>query len=81
MQNPALFHVLLDHLEAIGTPLADVNRFVDRWHELRSRDAFPCPVCYLAGKEQPLVALPRKRRFEPVKCESCSTQFDVPLDD
>jgi hypothetical protein len=81
MQNPALFHVLLDHLESIGTPLAGIDRFVDRWHQLRSRDAFPCPVCYLAGEEQPLVALPRKRKFEPVKCPKCGTQFDVLIED
>jgi hypothetical protein len=65
MQNPALFHVLLDHLEAIGTPLIDIDRFVDRWHQLRSRDAFPCPVCYLAGAVQPLAALPVQGIFEP----------------
>jgi hypothetical protein len=81
MQNAALFHVLLDHLEAVGAPPIDIEHFVDRWHDLKSRDAFPCPVCYLAGKEQPLVALPRKRKFDPVKCPSCGMQFDVPLDD
>jgi len=81
MQNPALFHVLLDHLEAIDTPTPDVDRFVDRWHRLRSRDSFPCPVCYLAGDDRPLVSLVRRDKFEPVKCSSCGTRFDVPIDD
>ncbi len=81
MQNPALFHVLLDHLESIDTPGADVERFVDRWHRLRSHEAFPCPICYLAGEEQPLAALPTQGKFEPVKCPSCRTQFDIPIDD
>jgi hypothetical protein len=58
MQSPALFHVLLDRLEANGTQPVDIQRFVDRWHRLRWYDAFPCPVCYLAGEEQPLAALP-----------------------
>jgi hypothetical protein len=40
MWNPALFHILLDHLEAIGMPLAGINRFVDRWHKLRSHERF-----------------------------------------
>jgi hypothetical protein len=80
MQNPALFHVLLDHLEAIGASTHDVDRFVDRWHRLTSHEAFPCPVCYLAGKEQPLAVLPTQDRFEPVKCPNCRTQFDVPID-
>lgn len=80
MQNPALIHVLLDYLEAIGASAHDVDRFVDRWHRLKSHEAFPCPVCYLAGKEQPLAALPAQDKFEPVKCPSCGTQFDVPID-
>jgi hypothetical protein len=45
MQNPALFHVLLDYLEANGTAAADIQLFVDRWHRLRPHEAFPCPVC------------------------------------
>lgn len=82
MQNSALFHhLLLNHLEAIGTPLSDVDRFADRWHELRSRDAFRRPVCYLDGKEQPLVSLPRKCKFDPVKCPSCGAQFDISIDE
>lgn len=80
MQSPALFHVLLDHLEANGTPPIDIQRFVDRWHRLRSHEAFPCPVCYLAGEEQPLAALPAQGNFEPFKCRGCRTQFDVPVD-
>jgi len=60
MQNPALFHVLLDHLEAIDTPTPDVDRFVD---------------------DRPLVSLVRRDKFEPVKCSSCGTRFDVPIDD
>ncbi|QBQ99855.1 hypothetical protein [Paraburkholderia pallida] len=80
MQNPALFHVLLDHLEANGTQPVDIQRFVDRWHRLRSYDAFLCPVCYLAGEEQPLAALPAQGNVEPFKCPGCRTQFDVPID-
>ena len=34
MQSPALFHVLLDHLEANGTEPIDLQRFVNRWHRL-----------------------------------------------
>ena len=60
MQSPALFHSLLDYLEAHDTLPIDVQRFVDRWHRLRSHDAFPCPVCYLAGEEQPLQHCRRK---------------------
>src|ERR1700754_2951090 len=74
MQNPALFHVLLDHLEAIGAPPADIERYVDRWHRLRSHEAFPCPVCFLAGEEQPLVMLPAQGEFAPAQCPSCRTR-------
>jgi hypothetical protein len=81
MQNPALFHVLLDHLEAIGAPAHDVERFVDRWHRLRSHEAFPCPVCYLNGEEQPLVTLAAVGEFEPVECRACKTRFEVPIED
>jgi hypothetical protein len=81
MQNPALFHVLLDHLEAQGASPVDVQRFVDRWQRVRPREALPCPVCYLVGEEQRLVALPAQAKFEPVKCPSCRTQFKVPIDD
>ncbi len=81
MQNPPLFHVLLDHLEAINTPARDIERFVDRWHRLRPHEASPCPICYLAGGEQPLVVLPAQGKFHSVKCPSCLTQFDIPSDD
>ncbi|HVE07396.1 MAG TPA: hypothetical protein VNE00_09105 [Paraburkholderia sp.] len=81
MQNAALFHVLLDHLESIGTPPPDVERFVDRWHRLRSHEAFPCPVCYLAGVEQPLVMQPAQGEVAPAECPGCGTRFEVPLED
>ena len=81
MQNPALFHVLMDYLEATGAAPMDIERFVDRWHRLRSHDAFPCPVCFLAGEEQPLAALPAQGKFEAVKCPTCRTQFDLPIDE
>ena len=81
MQNPALFHVLLDYLEENDTPPIEVQRFVDRWHRLRPQEAFPCPVCYLAGEEQPLTALPAQGKFELVKCPTCRTQFDIPIDE
>ncbi len=81
MQNPALFHVLLDHLEAIGTSPHDVERFVDRWHRLKSHEAVPCPVCYLAGEEQPLAFLPTQNEVEPVECRGCGTRFEVPIED
>ncbi|HXZ08215.1 MAG TPA: hypothetical protein VEI25_09175 [Paraburkholderia sp.] len=81
MQKAALFHVVLDYLEANDTPSADVERFVDRWHRLRPQDPAPCPVCYLAGEEQPLIPLPPEERFLPVGCPTCRTRFDVPVDD
>ncbi|ASW00168.1 hypothetical protein CJU94_19660 [Paraburkholderia aromaticivorans] len=81
MHNAPLFHVLLDHLDAIDAPPMEIQRFVDRWHRLRSHEAFPCPVCFLAGKEQPLAALPTRGNVEPVACASCGSQFDVPLDE
>jgi transcription elongation factor Elf1 len=81
MRNPALFHVLLDHLEAIGTPLTGINRFVDRWHQLRSHAAFPCPVCYLNGEEQSLIELNARSNVVPMSCPTCHTEFGVPIDD
>lgn len=81
MQSPALFHALLDYLEAHDTLPTDVQRYVDRWHRLRPHEAFPCPVCYLAGEEQPLAALPAQGNFEPFECPGCRTQFDVPIDE
>ncbi|MFL9907623.1 hypothetical protein [Paraburkholderia sp. RL17-337-BIB-A] len=81
MQNAPLFHVLLDHLEAIGAPQMEVQRFVDRWHHLRPHEAFPCPVCFLAGEEQPLAALPAQGSVEPVVCPTCGNQFNVPIDE
>jgi len=81
MQNPALFHVLLDYLEENDTPAIEVQRFVDRWHRLRPHEPLPCPVCYLAGEEQPLAALPAQGKFERVKCPTCRTQFDIPIDE
>ncbi|HEY4351425.1 MAG TPA: hypothetical protein VGN31_09365 [Paraburkholderia sp.] len=81
MQNPALFHVLLDHLEAIGAPPADIERYVDRWHRLRSHEAFPCPVCFLAGEEQPLVLHAAQGETMPVECPGCGTRFEVPIED
>ncbi|MEZ0605806.1 hypothetical protein ACAX43_27135 [Paraburkholderia sp. IW21] len=81
MQNPPLFHVLLDHLEATDTRPMDVQRFVDRWHRLKTHEAFPCPVCFLAGKERSLAALPAQGDVEPMKCPSCKTQFNVSIDE
>lgn len=81
MQNPALFHVLMDHLDATGANRMDVERFLDRWHRLRPHEAFPCPVCFLAGEEQPLTALPVQGEFEPVKCPACRKQFNIPIDE
>jgi hypothetical protein len=81
MQNPALFHVLLDRLEAISTPAPDIDRFVDRWHQLRSHEAFPCPICYLNGQEQPLVELNPRGDVVPMICPTCDAEFGVPIDD
>jgi hypothetical protein len=81
MQNPALFHVLLDQFDALGTPPQEVERYVDRWHRLRSHEAFPCPVCFLAGEEQPLVLGTPQGEFMPVECRGCGTRFEVPLED
>jgi hypothetical protein len=81
MHNAPLFHVLLDRLEAIDAPPMEIQRFVDRWHRLRPNEAFPCPVCYLAGEEQPFVALPAQGGVEPVICPACRAQFNIPIDE
>lgn len=81
MQNAPLFHVLLDHLEAIDAPPMEIQRFVDRWHRLRPREAFPCPVCFLAGKERSLAALPTQGSVESTNCPACKTRFNIPLDE
>jgi hypothetical protein len=81
MQNPALFHVLLDYLESINSPPMEMQRFVERWHRLRSHESFPCPVCFLAGEEQPLTPLSAQGNIEPMMCPTCKTRYDVPIDD
>lgn len=81
MQNPALFHVLLDHLESIEAPPMEIQRFVDRWHRLKPHEAFSCPVCFLGGEEQPLVALPSQGNVETLKCPTCRTQFNIPIEE
>ncbi|SAL03578.1 hypothetical protein AWB78_06631 [Caballeronia calidae] len=81
MQNPALFHVLMDYLEGAGASPMEIERFVDRWHRLRSHEAFPCPVCFLAGEEQQLEPLPARGMLESLKCPTCLTQFDIPVDE
>jgi hypothetical protein len=81
MQNPALFHVLMDYLDATGAAPMDIERFLDRWHRLRSHEAFPCPACFLAGEERPLAPLPARGKFELVKCPTCRTQFNIPIDE
>ncbi|SAL74890.1 hypothetical protein AWB67_04669 [Caballeronia terrestris] len=81
MQNPALFHVLMDYLEATDAAPMDIERFIDRWHRLRSREAFPCPACFLTGEEHPLAALPARGKSERVECAACRTRFDIPIDE
>jgi hypothetical protein len=81
MQNPALFHVLLDYLESINAPPMQIERFVDRWHRLRSHESFPCPVCFLMGEEQPLLPVSAQGNVEPLVCQTCRTQYNVPIDD
>ena len=81
MQNPPLFHVLLDYLEATDTPPMDVQRFVDRWHRLRPHEPFPCPNCFLNGEEQHLIPLSAQGSIEPVICKHCRTQYDIPIDE
>ena len=81
MQNPPLFHVLLDHLEAIDTSPADIQRFVDRWGRQGSHLYWPCPVCYIMGEEQPLTALHADGNVEPVVCRSCGTRYEIPIEE
>jgi hypothetical protein len=81
MQNPPLFHALLDHLEAIDAPPMEIQRFVDRWHRLKPHERIPCPVCYLSGEEQPLTPLDARGNTEPVFCSACRTQYDIPIDE
>lgn len=81
MQNPALFHVLLDHLESVNAPPMEIQRFVDRWHRLRPHESFPCPVCFLMGEEQPLIPLNAQGNVKPVVCPTCKTQYNVAMDD
>jgi hypothetical protein len=50
MQNAPLFHVLLDHLEAIETPPMEIQRFVDRWHRQRPHEAFPYLYAFSQAK-------------------------------
>ena len=78
MQNLALLHVLLDHLEAVDTSPADIQHFVDRWGRLR-HGYLPCPVCYIKGEEQPLTPLSAEGNVEPVVCRSCGTRFKFRL--
>ncbi|RZF24488.1 hypothetical protein EVC45_38400 [Paraburkholderia sp. UYCP14C] len=81
MKNPALFHVLLDHLESVGAPPREVQRFVERWHRLRPHESFPCPACFLAGEEQPLMPLKVRGGFQPMVCTACHTCYDVATED
>ena len=78
MQNLALFHVLLDHLEPIDTAPADIQRFVDRWGRLGPDGHLPWPVCYFMGEEQPLTPLDAVGDGEPVVCRSCGTRYKLP---
>lgn len=81
MQNPPLFHVLLDHLEAIDAPATEIQRFVDRWSKVGPHGHLPCPVCFLNGEDQPLVPLEAHGNTEPMVCKTCGTRYDVPIDE
>ena len=81
MQNPPLFHVLLDHLEAIDTSPSDIQRFVDRWGRLGPHGHLPCPACYIMGEEQPLIPLHAEGNVKPVVCRSCGIRYEVPIEE
>jgi len=81
VQNPPLFHVLLDHLEAIDTSPSDIQRFVDRWSRLGLHGHLPCPACYIMGEEQPLIPLHAEGNVKPVVCRSCGIRYEVPIEE
>ncbi|MFM0123699.1 MULTISPECIES: hypothetical protein [unclassified Paraburkholderia] len=81
MQNAPLFHVLLDHLESIDASSAEIARFIDRWHQLKSHEGFPCPVCYLRGEDHALTLLAAQPAIQPMLCPACETLYNVPIED
>ncbi|WP_144265826.1 hypothetical protein [Pandoraea sp. SD6-2] len=80
MENPALYRVLLEELEANGVPAADIQVFAKRWAALGPHDRLLCPLCYLKGHEAPLRPLPEEDGEDPVTCERCEATFYVPME-
>lgn len=80
-QSPQLFTSLLDFLKTVDATPLDFRRFIDRWSGLTVAEAFPCPACYLRGKDQPLSAIYFKGDVLSAICLACEARFDVPTDD
>jgi hypothetical protein len=79
MRSPAMLSVLVDALKERKASPNDVLMFQKRWRSLRGNDAFPCPICFLKGSEQPLAPMNEVGGNEPVVCPSCRAVFDVPI--
>jgi hypothetical protein len=79
LENPYLLHHLAEILRTDGWSQHNIDLFSLRWSKLRPHQAYPCPTCFAAGEEGKLMPLPEENGVEPVKCQACSTRFDIPM--
>ena len=67
-----------------GRSQAEVAEYAQLCERLRDNDAWPCPECFTElNGEQPLIPRPEEvrqgRRYEPLFCRYCKTNFQLPV--
>ena len=79
MRNYLIRAALTVHLQDIGTAPDEIDRYEIRTRRLGDLDSYPCPVCFVAGVEQPLVLRLSGYWVDLASCPKCKGRWPVPV--
>lgn len=79
MRNYLIRAALTVHLQELGIETAEIDRYEIRTRRLGDMDSYPCPVCFLAGEEQPLVLRLSGDWVDLASCPKCNGRWHIPV--
>ena len=79
MRNYLIRAALTVYLERDDTPTDVIDRFEERTRRLREDDTYPCPACFVRGKEQPLTLRLAGDWVDQAFCPKCKRLYEVPV--
>ena len=75
--RPNYSAALCEALRRRGVSRAHIERFAGHWTKMPPSQQWPCPFCYLEGKDGVLTPIVTNERGEVVQCTHCRNVVEV----